>query len=105
MQQRPPNRNWKLDPSLRTATPATETRQLWPGPRLTREGVHECGQRPVQHLEEGVSAGVPLRAAQDRVLQDVGGAAAVGGGGAELHTGDIAARSEPLRVQASRVPA
>lgn len=29
------------------------------------------------------------------MLQDVGGAAAVGGGGAELHTGDIATRQSP----------
>lgn len=39
------------------------------------------------------------------MLQDVGGTAAVGGGGAELHAGDIAAQSEPLGVRASRVPA
>lgn len=61
--------------------------QRGPGPRcqLTCEGVHESGQGPIQHLEEGVSARVLLRAAQDRVLQDVRDAGAVQGGGAELH--------------------
>lgn len=51
----------------------------------TGEGVHEGGQRPVQHLEERISARVLLRAAQDRVLQDVGDPSAVHGRGAELH--------------------
>lgn len=56
-----------------------------PAGRLrTCEGVHERGQRPVEHLEEGVSAGVLLRPAQHRVLQDVRDPRAVQRSGSEL---------------------
>ena len=47
------------------------------------EGVHECGQGAVQHLEEGVPTGVPLGPTQGRVLQDVGRPRAVHRRGAE----------------------
>lgn len=85
-------------------TPTSETRQPWPGQRLTREGIHECGQRPVQHLEEGVSAGVPLRAAQDRMLQDVGVPLLSVGVVLELHTGDIAYVRAPQGTQPAATP-
>lgn len=50
----------------------------------TCEGVHECGQGAVEHLEEGVSAGILLRAAQHRVLQDVRDPRTVHGSRSEL---------------------
>lgn len=52
---------------------------------LTCESVHERGQRAIEHLEEGISARVFARAAQDGVLQHVRDAGAVHGRGAELH--------------------
>lgn len=65
---------------------------------LTCEGVHEGGQRPIEHLEEGVSARVLLRATQDSVLQHVRDAGAVPGRGAELHT--AATREKQVKAQA-----
>lgn len=53
----------------------------------TCEGVHECGQGAVEHLEERVSAGILLRATQHRVLQDVWDPRAVQGGRSELDAG------------------
>lgn len=53
---------------------------------FTCEGVHEGGQRPVEHLEERVSAGILLRPTQHRVLQDVWDPGAVHGGRSELDT-------------------
>jgi len=53
---------------------------------LTCESVHEGGQRPVEHLEERVSAGKLLGSTQHRVLQDVWDPRAVHGGRPELDT-------------------
>lgn len=50
----------------------------------TCEGVHEGGQRPVEHFEERVSARILFRSTQDCVLQDVGNPCAVHGGRPEL---------------------
>lgn len=52
----------------------------------TCESIHEGGQRPVQHLEERVPAGVPLGSTKHRVLQDVRDARVVQGGRSELDT-------------------
>ena len=52
----------------------------------TCEGVHECGQGTVEHLEERVSYGVLLGAAESRVFQDVGGASIIVWGGTECHS-------------------
>lgn len=52
----------------------------------TCEGIHEGGQRPVEHLEERVSAGILLRSTQHCMLQDVGNPCAVHGGRPELDT-------------------
>lgn len=60
-------------------------RSSGPDVGLTCEGVHKGGQRPVQHLEEGIPARVLLGATQDRVLENMGNPSAVHGGGAELH--------------------
>lgn len=52
----------------------------------TCECIHEGGQRPIQHLEEGVSAGIFLRSTQHCMLQDVWYPCAVHGGRPELDT-------------------
>lgn len=52
----------------------------------TCEGIHERGQGPVEHLEKGVSAGIPCRSTQHRVLQDVWDPGTVHGGRPELDT-------------------
>lgn len=53
---------------------------------FTCEGVHEGGQRPVEHLEERVSTRILLRSTQHRVLQDVRNPCAVHGRRPELDT-------------------
>ena len=83
-------REWCACSRLRILLPSTPTPS---GPRhspsaggqLTCEGIHESGQRPIEHLEERISARLSVRAAQDGVLQDVRDARAVHGSGAELH--------------------
>lgn len=55
-------------------------------PLCTCESVHECGQGPVEHLEEGVPAGVLVRSTENRVLQDVWDPCAVHGSRSELDT-------------------
>lgn len=72
-------------------------KSLWDRRRLrTREGVHERGQRPVEHLEEGVSAGILLRPTQHRVLQDVRDPRAVQGSGSELDAEETKRRQSAL---------
>lgn len=55
----------------------------------TCKSVHECGERPVEHLEEGVSAGILLGPTQHRVLQDVRDPCAVHGSRSELDTKEM----------------
>jgi len=52
----------------------------------TCEGIHEGGERAIEHLKEGVSTGEALRAAQNRVLQNVRNTGAVHRRGTKLHT-------------------
>lgn len=73
-----------------------------PADLLTCEGVHEGGQGPIQHLEEGVSARVLAGAAQDRVLQDVGDAGAVQGRGAELQAAQARGGGSGRRLPSPR---
>ena len=56
-------------------------RVVWP-----RHRVHEGGQRPVQHLHEGVPHGELVAAAERGVLQDVRHARGVSGRGPEVDT-------------------
>lgn len=51
----------------------------------TCEGVHEGGQRPVEHFEEWISARILLGPTQHGVLQDMRDPCAVHRGGPELH--------------------
>ena len=52
-------------------------------------GVHERAQRPAEHVEERISDGVPIAAAQGGVFQDVRDAGVVRGGGAECDVEDV----------------
>lgn len=52
----------------------------------TCEGIHEGGERAIEHLKEGVSTGEALRATQNRVLQNVRNTGAVHRSGTKLHT-------------------
>lgn len=83
LSSRPENGLW----AATTPTPNTEETLsgTTAGHQLTCKGVHESGQRAIEHLKEGISARVSARAAQDGVLQHVRDAGAVHGRGAELH--------------------
>ena len=62
----------------------------------TCEGVHECGQGTVEHLEERVSYGVLLGAAESRVFQDVGRTRVIVWGGTECHSAKVVGVGEVL---------
>jgi len=53
---------------------------------LTSAGIHEGGEGPCEHLEEGVSNRVALGPTQGSVFQDVCNTSAVHWGGAETNT-------------------
>lgn len=53
---------------------------------LTCEGIHKCGQGPVEHFEERISAWVLLRAAEHGMLENMGDSGAIHWGCAELYT-------------------